>query len=435
MSTVVCGTDLSEGSLQVARAAAALAQLLDARLELFHVVAIPPFLGPDLLDEEVVTSLREAAEAILAKHAALVAREDLIVTTTARVGTLDEVWHHVRDIGALALVIGTHARTGVARFVIGSFAERTLTGMSCPVLIVPPHALGRLVDAPPMSEPPRVVVGVDTSPASDAALAWTGALRQRRPCDVRLVHLFVPAQEHERLGFQPPVPFEVEPELVTALARELNKHVLAQVGETLPLRIRPNWGGEDDPLAWEAATDDADLLVIGASQTRRSSARATVRGSRLPVLCVPRRAGALTRPDAPVVSSLLLVVDFTGPVTPVATACRQLMPDGGNVVLMNVPPMSAAEDPDTDVEELEAILLGLMPQDEGGAYHARAHVAANRSTGEAILKAISRFAPDLVAMSAPSRGAKGAWHTLEEVVRSSPKPVVVFPVPPTAGDA
>jgi nucleotide-binding universal stress UspA family protein len=435
MSTVVCGTDLSEGSLLVARAAAALAQLLDARLELFHVVAIPPLLPPDLLDEEVVTDLRQAAEGILAKQAALVGRHGLIVTTTARVGTLDEVWHHVRDIGAVALVIGTHARTGVARFVIGSFAEKTLTGMSCPVLIVPPHAVGRLVGEAQMPEPARLVVGVDTSPASDAALAWTGALRQRRPCDVRLVHLFVPAQEHERLGFEPPVPFEVDPELVTVLARELTKHVVAQLGETLPLRIRPNWGGEEDPLAWEAATDDADLLVIGTNQTRRSSARATVRGSQLPVLCVPRRAAAVTRPDAPVVSSLLLVVDFTGPVTPVATACRQLMPDGGNVVLMNVAPTSAAEDPATDTEELETILLGLMPQDQGEAYHARAHVTANRSTGEAVLKAISRFAPDLVAMAAPVRGAKGAWQTIEEVVRSSPKPVVLFPVPPSGGDA
>jgi len=435
MSTVVCGTDLSDGSLQVARAAAALAQLLDARLELFHVVAIPPFLGPDLLDEEVVADLRQSAEGILAKHAAQVGRDDLIVTTTARVGTLDELWHHARDTGALALVIGTHARTGLARFVIGSFAERTLVSAPCPILVVPPHAGGRLVGEHPMTGPVRLVVGIDTSPASDAALAFAGALRQRKPCDVRLLHLFMPAQEHERLGFEPPGSFEVEPELVTVLSRELNNHVVAQVGEPLPLRIRPNWGGEEDPLAWEAATDDADLLVIGTSQTRRSSARATVRGSRLPVLCVPRRASAAARPEAPVVRNLLLVVDFTAQATFVTTACRQLMPDGGNVVLMNVAPPGTAGDATTDVEELEAILLGLMPKDDGDAYHARTYVTANRSVGEAILKAINRFAPDMVAMSGPSRGARGALQTIEDVVRGSPRPVVVFPVPPPAGDA
>jgi len=431
MSTVVCGTDLSDGALQVARAAATLARLLDARLELFHVVTIPPFLGPDLLDEEVVTDLRQSAEGILAQHAAQVGRDGLIVTTTARVGTLDEVWHHVRDTGALALVIGTHARTGLARFVIGSFAEKTLSSACCPVLIVPSQALGRMVADEPMTGPPRVVVGVDTSPASDAALAWTGALRQRRPCDVRLLHLFVPAREHERLGFPAPPRFEVDAELVTVLARELNEHVLAQVGEKLPLRIRPNWGGEEDPLAWEAETDDADLLVIGTSQTRRSSARATARGSRLPVLCVPRRAGAVAGIEAAAVRNLLLVVDFTAPATFVATACHRLLPEGGNVVLMNVTLPGAAVDPDTDTEELESILLGLMPADD--AYHARTHVTANRSTSEAILKAIARFAPDLIAMSGPVRGAKTGQHAVEEVIRSSPKPVVVFPVPPSAG--
>ena len=273
MSTVVCGTDLSDGSLQVARAAAALAHLLDARLELFHVVAIPPFLGPDLLNEEVVADLRQSAEEGLANHAAQLRRHGLTVTTTVRVGTLDELWHHARDTGALALVIGTHARTGIARFVIGSFAERTLSTTACPVLIVPPHPVGRLVGDEPSKDPVRIVVGIDSSPASDAALAWTAALRQKRSCDVRLLHLFVPAREHERLGLDPPVPFEVDPELVAVLTRELNHHVVAQVGELLPLRMRPNWGGEEDPLAWEAATDDADLLIIGTSQTRRSSAR------------------------------------------------------------------------------------------------------------------------------------------------------------------
>jgi len=435
MSTVVCGTDLSEGSIQVARAAATLAQLLEARLELFNVVAIPPFLGPDLLDEEVVTGLRQSAEALLANQAAQVQREGLIVTTTARVGTLDELWHHARDTGSVALVIGSHARSGAARFLIGSFAEKTIGAVSCPVLIVPPHALGHLASAEPLTQPVRVVVGVDTSPASDAALAWTGALRQRRPCDVRLLHLFVPAHEHERLGFGPPVPYEVDPELVAVLSRELNNHVVAQVGEPLPLRIRPNWGGEDDPLAWEAVTDDADLLVIGASQTRRSSARATVRGSRLPVLCVPRRAGASSQTEAPAVRSLLLVVDFTAAATFVSTACRQLMPEGGSVVLMNVIPPAATEDMNADVEELEAILLGLMPPNDGGAYHARTFVTANRSTAEAVLKAVSRFAPDLIAMSAPQRGARGGLHSIDDVIRSSPRPVVIFPPPPSPGDA
>ena len=435
MSTVVCGTDLSESSLPIARAAANLAQLLDARLELFNVVTIPPFLGPDLLDEEVVTDLRQSAEGLLARQAEQVRREGLMVTATARVGTLDELWHHARDTGAMALVIGTHARSGLARFVIGSFAEKTISVACCPVLVVPPQAQGRLVDETPFAGPVRLMVGVDSSPASDAALAWTGALRQRKACDVRLLHLFVPAQEHDRLGFEPPVPFEVDPELVAVLAREVNNHVAAQIGETLPLRIRPNWGGEEDPLAWEAAAGDADLLIIGTSQSRRSSARATVRGSHLPVLCVPRRAGAYGTADTTMVRNLLLVVDFTAAPSFVTTACRQLMPEGGNIVLMNVIPASSAEGPDTDQEEREAILLGLTPVSGGERYHARTHVVVSRSTSEAVLKAVARFAPDLVAMSAPPRGHRAGLQAIQDIVRDATKPLVVFPAPPSPGDA
>src|SRR3569623_1936044 len=79
MSTVVCGTDLSESSLPIARADANLAQLLDARLELFKVVTIPPFLGPDLLDEEEVTDLRLSSEGLLSRQAVQVRREGLML--------------------------------------------------------------------------------------------------------------------------------------------------------------------------------------------------------------------------------------------------------------------------------------------------------------------------------------------------------------------
>jgi hypothetical protein len=89
------------------------------------------------------------------------------------------------------------------------------------------------------------------------------------------------------------MPFEVNAEVVEALARQLRPRIHARTGTDFALRIRPLWGGEDDPLAWEADTDDADLLVIGTSQARRSTA---LRRRRAGPHRATRRAGAQSRP-------------------------------------------------------------------------------------------------------------------------------------------
>ena len=436
MSTVVCGTDLSATSWPATQAAATLARLLGAQLELFHVVRIPAYLEPGFLTEDLVTDLRRAAEATLADHAARVKGDDLVVTTTARVGTLDELWFHVRDCGAAALVMGTHARTGPARFLLGSFAEQTLTVVSCPILIVPPHALGRLVTGEPLARPLSLLVGVDESPASDAALAWVSALRRRRSCEVGLLHLYQPAREHDRLGFPAPTAFEIDRQVVAVLTRELNEHVVPQLGEALPIRVRPNWGGEDDPLAWEAETDQVDLLVIGTSQTRRTSARATVRGSRVPVLCVPGHGVAHQGKEAPTFHTMLLIVDFTGPASFVSDACHQLLPRGGGVILMHVLPSADGILDGVDTDEIETCLLGLMPPADSDRYHAQTFVTAHRSHGEAIVKAIRRFAPDVVVMSAQPADAPGERSlSIEYLARNSPKPLVLLPASRLRSDA
>jgi len=61
------------------------------------------------------------------------------------------------------IVVGSHGRTALGRFVLGSVSQRVLTEAFCSVRI----ARGR-VDSP--NSPVRIVVGTDGSPASDLAL-------------------------------------------------------------------------------------------------------------------------------------------------------------------------------------------------------------------------------------------------------------------------
>lgn len=69
------------------------------------------------------------------------------------------------DVGATAIVLGTHGRRGLQRFRLGSVAEAVVRDAPCPVLVVPARSDGRVPgpDAP-------VVVAVDFSEPSARAL-------------------------------------------------------------------------------------------------------------------------------------------------------------------------------------------------------------------------------------------------------------------------
>jgi nucleotide-binding universal stress UspA family protein len=433
MNTIVCATDLSPGSEAVVTAAATMSRALGWPLELVHLVHVPLEM-PDLLSDELITDMTAASEEKLHAQVAPLREAGLHVAGATVVGLGHDVHRYAQAQGAGLLVLGTHARTGPSRFFLGSVAERTIQAASCPVLVVPPHATGRLVDGTAGTKPLRVLAGIDFSPASDAALAWLRAFGRRTDFDGRLLHLYSPAREHERLGLPPPQAFDIDQEVVAVLSRELRAHVEAHLGTDLALRIRPNWGGEDDPIAWEAETDGADLLIIGTSQTRHSTALATVRGAHLPVLCVPGQTAATEAPVAAPVRSVLVATDFSPSGNAAITDARRLLlPAGGDLVLAHVTkPGPFGLDPDRQ-NELETCLLGLLPDDQpAGPVHARAFVTADASPGEAIVKAVRRFAPDVVVIAAQGRsterrGARG--RTTDYIVGNSPRPVMVVPPP------
>lgn len=435
-SGIVCATDLSPESDAVVRVAAALARRLRVPLDLFHVVHVPPALPPDLFDKTLIGDLRVVAETKIEAQAAELRAAGIETTTSVRLGFIDDsIAHHAAKTRAELLVMGTHARGGAARarVFMGSVAERTIRAAPCPTLVVPPEPISRLARGKPLSGPLKLTVAVDLSLASDSALGWLRALGQRLPCDLRLIHLYWPPREHELLGFGPAVAFEDEPEVVEVLTRGLRSHILAELGrDNLPLRVRPYWGGDESPLAWEAETDDADVLVVGTSRGR-STAVATVRGSRVPVLCVPARPAPARKPELAPIRTVLVTTDFS-PLGDAAIpeAYRLLARGGGEVVLASVVEGSALVD--TALQgRTETALRGLVPpRVDSQAIRTRIFVTGGASAGEAIVKAIRRFNPDVVVMASHGRSgvARGVHGSVtEHVARRSPKPLLVVPAP------
>ena len=432
-SGIVCATDLSPEAEAVIDVAAALARRLPARLDLFHVVHVPPALPPEMFDKSLIADLRVVAETRIEAQAAELRAAGIETGTSVRLGFIDDsIAHHASQTNAELLVMGTHARSGAARLFLGSVAERTIRSGPCPTLVVPPDPLSRLGRRKPFSGPLRVTAGIDLSLASDSALAWLKAFGQRLACDLRFVHLYWPPREHELLGFGPSVAFEDEPEVVEVLSRGLRAHLLAELGrDDLPLRVRPMWGDEENPLAWEAETDDADLLVVGTSRGRSSTALATVRGARVPVLCVPARAAAAAQATLPPIRTVLVTTDFSNiGDAAIPEAYRLLARGGGEVVLANVVEGGPIVDPARQTEVEASLRERVPPRVDSQAIRTRTFVTGGASAGEAIVKAIRRFNPDVVVMASHGRsGIRRGIHgsVTEHVARQSPKPLLVVP--------
>jgi nucleotide-binding universal stress UspA family protein len=138
---ILCATDFSETAEAAWGAACELAHTQHAELILVHVFTeLPAY--PDvavlevqrLWEEQRAWVERELTERVRAATArGLDARWEL------KTGVAPEsIVETAGEARADLIVIGTHGRTGLSRFVIGSVAERVVRLASCPVLTMKP---------------------------------------------------------------------------------------------------------------------------------------------------------------------------------------------------------------------------------------------------------------------------------------------------------
>ena len=84
---------------------------------------------------------RDAAEQ-LRRTIAVLSEPSVIVAGEVRTGPVVTTIHeYALERGSDLIVMGTHGRTGVARLMMGSVAERVTRTAPCPVLVVRPRRL------------------------------------------------------------------------------------------------------------------------------------------------------------------------------------------------------------------------------------------------------------------------------------------------------
>ncbi|AUV83154.1 universal stress protein [Salinigranum rubrum] len=285
---VLIPTDGSESAERAARYGQVLAEAYGASVYVLSVVDERDFdgvVGGDEADAGKTAAERTAQDAV-ERVAALFEGN---VTTRVTVGIpSEEILAYVSEAAIDLVAMGTHGRTGVERFLIGSVAERVVRHAEIPVLTV------RLSDtASPWPPLERILVPTDGSDASFQALPHAFDLADRFDALVEglsivdertkaSVYTVETALEEMVGGLEAMA--ETATERIEARAKAADAEVTTTVVDGIPSRT----------ICAHAEESGADLVVI-ASHGRTglshyllgSVAERVVRNSTVPVLTVP----------------------------------------------------------------------------------------------------------------------------------------------------
>jgi len=130
--TVMVATDFSEASEPAVTLAFRLARALGARVYIVHVVPQNDVQLMTAVSGQLQSYIKPETLVENAQASDLI-EERLIVTGDP----VDEIVNWATAKQAHILIVGTHGRSGLERFVLGSVAERVLRQAQCAVLVVP----------------------------------------------------------------------------------------------------------------------------------------------------------------------------------------------------------------------------------------------------------------------------------------------------------
>jgi nucleotide-binding universal stress UspA family protein len=148
IARIVVPVDFSTHADRAIDYAMAMGTHFGACVELFHVVEDP--FGSGGWGSEVYVSdldglreraVEEARNRLDARRTAIRAGDVPLVATVRMGHVAQTIVDYAKEVAADLIVMGTHGRTGVAHFIIGSVAERVVRVAPCPVLTVGAHTV------------------------------------------------------------------------------------------------------------------------------------------------------------------------------------------------------------------------------------------------------------------------------------------------------
>ena len=246
---IVVGVDGSAGSIQAARWAGGEAQQRGCAVILVSVYSWPmspvPLVASSDWTEETV---RSSAEGIVTEAvASLRDAAGAVAVTGAAVPGLAAYKLIELSEGAGMVVVGHRGNDGFAGLRLGSVAAKVAAHAHCPVAVI------RTASGAEAAVTGAVLVGVDGSPPSDAALGFAFEEADLRRCTVTALHCWEP---------QGPAPGEPAPWEVFE-ARRLREWVQPWHDKYPNVTVEQYVTSERPAAALINATRDATLLVVG----------------------------------------------------------------------------------------------------------------------------------------------------------------------------
>jgi len=258
---IVVGVDGSEAALRAARWAAGEARIRKAPLRLVHACTptdgqSPASMPPSMADMMVAAGRQWLADAT-------VAVEDIcddVTTDLVRDYDIDALVTESRT--AQLVVLGARGHGGFTELLIGSVAVAVSARGGCPVVVV----RGQDVDRTGK----RVVVGVDSSAGSEAALAFAFEEASRRDVELVAVHAWSDSMTAAAFAM---APFAVDwYEVQTEEQRLLADRVMGWQEKFPDVRVRRVVTRDHPVRSLIDQARDAQLVVVG------SRGRGTVAG-------------------------------------------------------------------------------------------------------------------------------------------------------------
>jgi nucleotide-binding universal stress UspA family protein len=276
---ILCPVDFSDVSRRALDYAVTLARWYKATLTVIHVHdAVPLVRGAAEMPPLALGSeYRDGLKGELARFTAASAVDTVpfeLVLAEGHAG--EEIVKRAETDASGVIVLGTHGRSGVERFLLGSVTERVLHRARCPVLAVPPH----VADAAPAPSFKRILCGLDFSACSLQALEYALSLAQEGGACLTLVNVFetdASMPEDWRTSLQPVAVREALLALEAARRARLTQIVPENLEGSCTVDTAMACGPVARELLRLARARAADLIVLGVRG--RSAADLLIFGS------------------------------------------------------------------------------------------------------------------------------------------------------------
>jgi nucleotide-binding universal stress UspA family protein len=149
------------------------------------------------------------------------------------------------------LVLGTHGRTGVKKFFLGSAAEEIFRQAPCPVLTVGPYTPGVPVRGGLITD---IVYATDLRPESEATAKWALALAEEHQARLTLLHVVTEPKVGDLVGL---------PQVEAGAMHQLRALVPPEAELWCKPRFVVRQGDPAKTILDVAAEQRADMIVLG----------------------------------------------------------------------------------------------------------------------------------------------------------------------------